>query len=360
MAAPMPDYPQSKLIHTIILEKFRFHIMGGDMWPTTWADDGNLYTAAGDNSGSPTNIWRVNGNPLHGHHSLAFYNIYMELINNKPVDPGKYCPQRPYLHPNGVKASSLIALDGTLYMAVELHNYGENSKLNRQRNYHSWIITSNDYGKTWNTEATPVEFFNGRLSSPKFLQFGRNYENARDEYVYANFPAGDDGGSYWENADYTLLGRVKKGSLLDRAAWDFYAGLDGGKPQWSSDDNQATHVFRYPSMTGANHVAYNKGIKRYIMGNYGFLDGEGNPRPLHQGPLLESAMRSQLTLFEAPEPWGPWSLFYHDNDWGTYGDYQPSFPTKWMSDDGRIMWMVSAGTFDDYNFVMQMMTLVIY
>ena len=68
-------------------------------------------------------------------------------------------------------------------------------------------------------------------------------------------------------------------------------------------------------------------------------------------------MRSQLTIFEAPEPWGPWSLFYQNDNWGTYGDYQPAFPTKWMSEDGKTMWMVSSGSYDDYNFTIQKLTL---
>jgi hypothetical protein len=72
---------------------------------------------------------------------------------------------------------------------------------------------------------------------------------------------------------------------------------------------------------------------------------------------LESNYRSQLTLYEAPEPWGPWSLFLRNDNWGTYGDYQPSFPTKWMCDNGRIMVMVSSGTWDDYNFTAQKLTV---
>ena len=55
-----------------------------------------------------------------------------------------------------------------------------------------------------------------------------------------------------------------------------------------------------------------------------FLDAEGNPRPYHQA-WPDSSKRSQLTLFEAPEPWGPWSLFYRDDTWGNLGGYQPNF-----------------------------------
>lgn len=93
------------------------------------------------------------------------------------------------------------------------------------------------------------------------------------------------------------------------------------------------------------------------MGNYGFVDDEVRPRPNHQGCWPDSAYRSQLTLYEAPEPWGPWSLFHQDDDWGTYGDYQPSFPTKWMMENGRIMLMTSSGSWDDYNLTIQKMAV---
>ena len=111
-------------------------------------------------------------------------------------------------------------------------------------------------------------------------------------------------------------------------------------------------------MTGENHVSYNPGLGRYIMGNYSFLDEEARPRPAHQLPYPYAAVRSQLTLFEAPNPWGPWSLFYRDDDWGT-GDYQPSFPVKWMSNEGRTMYMVCSGGFDDYNFTVQRFDLTV-
>ena len=109
-------------------------------------------------------------------------------------------------------------------------------------------------------------------------------------------------------------------------------------------------------MTGANHVAYNPGIGRYLMGNYGFVDEDLRPRPVHQMRYPESHL-SQLTLFEAPQPWGPWRLFYRNDNWGTYGDYQPNFPTKWMTADGRNVYMVTSGSWDDYNLVVQKLAL---
>ena len=358
MNTPTPDYPRSTLIKEVIFDRFRCHRGDGDMWPITWADDNNLYGAAGDNSGSPMNFWKILNGPLPSFNGTG-WGVSMELVDNLPIDPKIYC-QKPNLHPRfGVKPAGLLCMNGVLYFAVELHNYGDNPVFNRQHNINAWIITSVDYGKTWKREASQVEFFTGRLASPHFLQYGKDYEDARDEFIYAYFPAADDGGSYWENGDYILLGRVLKYNLLQRDAWEFFTGLtSANEPAWDRDDSLAQPVFRYPSMTGENHVSYNKGLGRYLMGNYSFLDTEGKPRPYHAvGGWPESTLRSQLTLFEAPQPWGPWSLFYQDDNWGTYGDYQPSFPTKWMSEDGTTMLMVSSGSFDDYNLTLQKVTL---
>ncbi len=351
---PTPDYPKSKLIKSVELDRNRYHKGDGDMWPLTWADDDNLYGGAGDNLGSPMNFWRIerDRSPLH-----------LFLVDNLPVDPAVYCAV-PEACPkgNGIKPAGLLFMDGTMYFAVECMNYGDNPEFNRQHNLYGWIITTTDYGKTWNREATPTDFFTGRLCSCHFLQYGKANVDALDEYVYAYFPGvGDDGNSYWENGDYILLGRVPRERLLDRSAWEFCTNVDAdNNPSWSSDDAEATAIFRYPLMTGEDHVSYNPGIERYILGNYGFYDDTtGKPRPYHHGPLPDSVEPSQLTLFEAPEPWGPWSLFYRDDRWGTYGDYQPNFPDKYMREDGLEMCMVSAGTFDDYNFTVQKMRLEI-
>ena len=42
-----PDYPKSIYISSIAFEKIRCHGGHGDLWPITWADDGNLYGHAG-------------------------------------------------------------------------------------------------------------------------------------------------------------------------------------------------------------------------------------------------------------------------------------------------------------------------
>lgn len=364
----IPPYRRSELIRGVELGKWRYHHGVGDMWPITWATDDHMYTGAGDNRGSAMNFWRIQGGPdleqRRGRTPVVFETAHddwvLDVIDNEPLDPAVYCTDPRVDSAKGLKPAGLLDIDGTLMMAVQTQNYGTEPTFNRQTNIHGWIITTDDYGRTWNREATPqTEFFSGRVASCHFLQYGKGAENVRDGYVYAHFPgASDDGNSYWENGDYVLFGRVPADQVLVRSAWEFWTGLDSsGAATWSADDADAVPVFEYFHMTGENHVSYNAGLGRYIMGNYSFVNEELYPQPYHQGQWPSTTQQSQLTLYEAPEPWGPWSLFYRDDDWGMYGGYQPSFPVKWMRNGGKTMFMVSSGTGDDYNFTVQRLDL---
>src|SRR5699024_1028886 len=55
----IPPQERSDYIVEVKFDRYRYHCGEGDMWPQTWGKDGNLYTAAGDNKGSPMNFWRV-------------------------------------------------------------------------------------------------------------------------------------------------------------------------------------------------------------------------------------------------------------------------------------------------------------
>jgi len=350
----IPACEKSDYIEEVLFDRFRYHSGEGDMWPLTWAEDDMLYGGAGDNRGCPMNLWRIRTLRFSPESLTCTGHWSMDIINEQPA------PLERHLALSGipnVKPAGLLDVRGTLYLSVEAHNYGDNPLFNRQRNLHGWILRSTDQGKTFDPETTPFDFFQGKLSSCHFLQFGKGYRGARDEYIYAYFPCDlEDGNSYWENNDALLLGRVRTEELTKREAWEFYCGNSPTHPAWSESERKARPVFTYYKMTGANHVVYNAGIRRYLMGNYSFVDENLNPRPIHQMRYPESHY-SQLTLYEAPQPWGPWKLFYRNDSWGTYGDYQPNFPTKWMTGDGRILYMVSSGSWNDYNFVVQKLAL---
>jgi hypothetical protein len=46
----VPPQPKSTFIVGTVWDPHRYHVAAGDTWPLTWASDGNLYGAAGDNS----------------------------------------------------------------------------------------------------------------------------------------------------------------------------------------------------------------------------------------------------------------------------------------------------------------------
>ena len=48
-------------------------------------------------------------------------------------------------------------------------------------------------------------------------------------------------------------------------------------------------------------------------------------------------------VYDAPEPWGPWTTVYHTEAWDVGPGETASFPTKWMSDDGKTLHMVFSG-----------------
>jgi hypothetical protein len=351
MGFPQAEYPASKLIKSAAFDKYRLHKGTGDMWANTWADDGEIYAASGDIPGSVLNFWKVTGEP-------HFFALNIAMINLMPVD-AEFASRLPDTHKhNNMKPAGVIFVNGRLYMTVSSMNYGEKEHYYRQRYPNCWIVTSDDYGVTWDKSATPYDFFSGALCGPTFVQYGKNYAGAHDNYVYACFPCGYNGTAYWENADCLLMGRVPADKILERGEWEFYTG-NNDWDKWDKDDKNAKPIFEYPNMTGQNFIQYNEGIGRYIMGNYSFMSEDGEPRPYHAGEFTGGNTKypSQLTLYESPNPWGPWACFHTDNNWGMYGGYQLSFPAKWISGDGLIMHMVSSGSFDDYNFTVQKITL---
>jgi hypothetical protein len=192
----------------------------------------------------------------------------------------------------------------------------------------------------------------------------QGYRDAPDPtHVYAVFVGTETDKAFFENNDAMWLGRVPRGKLLDRSAWTFYAGMDDSalQPTWTTDDTIAVSIFRHPLMTAMQQVTYNVGLKRHVMAVWSWVDPDGNPRgqltssntegPPHPragdvstAPNKDGHDRTQLTLWEAEQPWGPWKYFHRDDDWrgpdGSSGGYTPVLPPAWISEDGISMWMV--------------------
>ena len=176
-----------------------------------------------------------------------------------------------------------------------------------------------------------------------------------------------------ENNDEILLARVEKSQLLSRDAYEFFNGIElDGTTSWTTDSTIARSVWEFPLMTSVQQANYHPGLKRYIFANWAWISYDGYPRPDHTGDEKNGRtghQRTQLSLVEAPNPWGPFSVFFRDDDWSgidnqneaSFGGYTPVIPPAWVGkDDFWIVFTQCCGNprppLNNYNFNAQHVT----
>ena len=270
-----------------------------DNWPMTWADDGALYTAYGDGWGfkprtkrkRSNGIAKISGGPA------RFKGVNIRTTTGETIGDGH----------KGAKASGMLMVDGVLFMWMR--NVG-NAEL--------WW--SADHGKTWQRARWK---FKTSFGCPTFVNFGKNYAGARDHFVYV---ASQDGPSAYENYDGVVLARVRKDRLARRASYEFFAGRDAaGLPTWTDDVTKRQRILTNPGRCARMDVVYHPVLKRYLMA-IAARNGKG-----------------AWALFDAPEPWGPWTVVHETDDWGLGDTHGFRIPTKWLSKDGRTLCIVFSG-----------------
>ncbi len=308
-------YPPSSVIKSITWhwDTHTTAAPGSDLWPVTWASNGNIYTAWGDGGG-------FNGTNSDGRVSMGFARIEgaPESYVGINVNGGKDS-ENPTSFPKKGKSGGILSVRGTLYARLNLQD-GEWPDVNFA------LAWSEDMGATWTKTSWVFPKGQGNFKPSRFLNFGRDYTGvpahlAGFVYFYG-FKQDTDSGS----GKSTYMGRVPRGKLKDRSAYEFFKGLGAdGKPIWTSDVKEIQPVFTDSNGACLGGVVYNPGIKRYILTSY------------HTGP-------GQLGIFDAPEPWGPWTTVAYYDDWGNMGaagfGLNCDFPQKWMSTDGITMWCV--------------------
>ncbi len=305
-----PPYPASDLkAHFAPVDSVIRLAGGSDNWPSTWADDGSVYTAYGDGYGFKPNTGIklslgfaiVDGNPP------AVKAVNLRSHSGERVGQGKY----------GEKASGILMVDGVLYMLI--------------RNAHNAkLMWSDDHGKTWETA---LWNFDVSFGCPAFLRYGKDYADARDGYVYIY---SQDETSAYKNSDRFVLARVPAGQMKDWRMYTYFAGLDdSGNPSWTKDIRERESVFSNPGKCYRSGITYNKGLKRYLWCQTIQLSPSGGSK----GPRYKGG----LGIFESENPWGPWKTVYYTRNWDIGPGETSSIPTKWMSEDGRTAWLLFSG-----------------
>jgi hypothetical protein len=312
-ATPPPAYPPSPIIHgmTWHTASYKSAARGSDLWPTTWGPGGHIYTAWGDGHGFG-----------HTDAGLGFARIEGPPERFRGINLWT----RPR-HQNG-KSAGLLSVDGTLYAWI-------NEQDGAWPHVDVALAWSADAGKTWRF-ATMFPKGAGQFKPTTFLNFGRDYAGARDGYVYVYGDNEGKGASLY-------VARVPQTHIATRAAYEFLRGLDAsGTPLWTRNVRDRRPVFTDPFSGGSSalgHVVYNAGIKRYLL------------------TTARGRSAGKLGVYDAPEPWGPWTTVASYERWlgmtaGPGSQLGVNFPTKWISADGLTLWAVfsvyGAGT-DPYH-----------
>lgn len=300
MLLHLSPYPASDAVRNIRFEEAdRIKIDGedSDNWPCTWGEDGVLYTSYGDGYGFlPLTEKKL---------SLGFATIHGDPGSFKGVNLRTGTGEREGDGAQGEKASGLVMVDGVLYMLAR--NAG-NSQL-------AW---SEDKGRTWEWGFR----FQTSFGCPTFVNYGRNYAGAPDDYVYVYSP---DGSSAYEEYDHIVLARVDRRNIRNKSDYEYFQGVTAsGEPIWTPDVAVRRPVFTFP-----NHCHRLEAIYHAATGRYWLVSACN-----HEGGW---------GIFDAPTPYGPWSTVYFTDYWGLGKTHAYRFPTKWISEDGTKLHLVFSG-----------------
>jgi uncharacterized protein with LGFP repeats len=327
----------------------------GDLWPSCWSGDGNLYAANGDGTGFSTNgsssdvaVSRIAGGPA----NLSGSTVAIGNAISQVWTAGNY----------NRKPTGMVCVGGAIYLAVQDLSTSFNDAPA------ATIVKSTDGGQTWTWNHSAPMFSNHVFTTVFFADYGQNNVNSPDRYVYAYGLDNNWRTSYTgtvPNPTDLYLARVPASSIQTLSTWQYYAGTTGGSPVWSSNISSRQAVLHddrvlYPNVTnGIAHnltplaqggVLYDKPLNRYIYSSWTEYTYE---------------------FYDSPTPYGPWTHFL-TKDFGGYpwtqaknGGYATTIPSKFLSTDGKSMYIQSnvcscggAGT-AVYEFALRPLTLTL-
>ncbi|MBU1197620.1 DUF4185 domain-containing protein [Candidatus Micrarchaeota archaeon] len=341
-------YPSSTVITDISFNPATYFnaASGSDNFPMTWADDGHQYTSWGDGGGfegsntlcrASLGLTRIEGDAvdfvpvnLWGCHALGDGSCE----NPEHAPPASCAAENPATFTG--KSYGIVSIDGVLYMWV---SPGSNNM-----NYdNARLARSYDHGATWELQNNWMFTEENELILPSISQYGEDAASPDGfVYMYATRLKDATGLKVQVPGEVDLM-RVPKDFIWDRDQYEFSTGLN----QWTNDLTLRQPVFIKENVGWAPPVVtYHSPSGRYLLvgdhhvGDNGGVSGSG------------------MSIFEAPNPWGPWYTVAIFDSW----DYEPSFfynfPSKWISANGETVWLVFSGqgSFDSFNLIQATLT----
>ncbi len=378
----------------------------GDTFYPSWAADGNLYSPWTDgvtdgvrcsSGGDMKNGFRSGHAVMIGNDPLA-----LEIRNTSPPKQSLGAPYRGR-YPCGSLVHDGIWYYGTYCLgpAAEFTHEGFRwnwPNLGPMPGFH----ISRDFGKTWEPPPTtpgkplfpePSEYLGPvKMGAPKFVDFGKNMEHSPDGKAYllgmgavaddpmprpcirpgppgtpfvANPSCGEvmhispraaelavgplrevfakafkqaqgkpfaHGNLSWISADQVYLARVTPSpETINRLdAYEFFAGHDAaGKPLWTDDFDKIEPLLEWNNHMGCVTATWVPGLKKYLM-----CVTDGWP----------TVAKMNSYILEADVITGPWRMVAYMKDFGEQA-YFLNFPSKFISDDGRTLWLCYSANF---------------
>ncbi|QTX03392.1 DUF4185 domain-containing protein [Agromyces archimandritae] len=312
-------------------------VSDGDLWPSCWADDGELYAANGDGSGFGSEVFdiavnRVTGSPDEEGELDGEFLAGGDAVGQ--VWSGEGFTRKP---------TGMLCVGGSIYLAVQ------DLRLDFNEAPAATIARSDDGGRTWVWDRSMPMFDEHEFTTVFFLDAGQGNEHAPDGYAYAYGLDGNWRDSFDDSVpDPTelFLARVPVDAVQDVDRWEFYAGRPGdAEASWTADIADKRPVLvddrrRYPSESGQGAAPGTADLSVVSQGGVTNL-------PAQDRYVYTSWTELSFEFSEAPTPWGPWTLFLSE-DFGPYpwtdesfGGYGTTIPSKFVSDDGTRMWVQS-------------------
>jgi hypothetical protein len=302
----------------------------GDILPTVWADDDDQYTTM-DDGGTDVplagGIWkqsvaRIDGRPPHirlthvGDPKSPPPHTFKQIHQNRSLWLG---PLGPYY------STGLLAADHALF-ATQLFDWkwGRNDLF---AGLHG-IAYSLDHGAHW---TAPGKGFPAPLGNLNWVIRGRG-GFFPDGYAYAIATEREF------KATRLFLGRspAHVADITDPAQWRWLVGWEHTAPVLSSVFADAQPILSWPGHITYPQMAYDAPIHRYLL-TFTYSYANTPPAIWKNG--------SELVILEARHPWGPFSFVAHEPEFGPSNGYGAGFPIKWISADGRDLWLKWAANF---------------
>lgn len=333
------------------------HSVGSDNWTPCWHSDNRIYACWGDGEGldpasctvkSSLGISRFNAFPSDGgvnrwggcnrdHDSTWENNVADDWDTFTHATPGGTAEAKSY---------GLFSDGYSLWMLCGAGSLGDPSSMNVR------IAQSLDASLTWTLGSSDLWVQADRMSLPSFLGYGKGGAGSFDgkhAYIY---------GQDWSQVslpglvgtkDRIYLARIPVASLalgVTASSFEYYNGLSGGQPVWSTSVGTKTEVFQDATYgfglgTGIAYLPWLPPNGKVVMILWGLATNYG-------GDVTQIVRAGRLRVYIADFPWGPWTNIlntdnFQNNAATGVGLWYSQMTRKGENQAAKSVWMTYTG-----------------